>query len=89
MTYKVNILEKADEDLSWFRKNDRVSYVKCFDLVRELISHPREGTGKPERLKYFEKEVYSRRVNNNDRLIYTVYEKIHEIDISSFRSHYE
>ena len=50
---------------------------------------PREGTGKPERLKYFEKEVYSRRVNHKDRLIYTVYEDLKEIDITSFRGHYD
>ena len=86
--YKVKILEKAQTDLDWLRRNDRTSYIKCFDLVREIIVHPREGTGKPERLKYFEKEVYSRRVNQKDRVIYTIYEEIEEIDITSFRGHY-
>jgi len=87
--YKITILKKAQGDLAWFRKNDRKSYVKCFDLVRELIENPSTGTGKPERLRYFEKEVYSRRVNHKDRLIYTIYEDQKEIDISSFRSHYD
>ncbi len=87
--YKIGILKTAGDDLDWFRKNDRSSYIKCFDLVRELIKNPRAGTGKPERLKYFEKEVYSRRVNQKDRMIYTIYEDIREIDISSFRGHYE
>ena len=58
-------------------------------MVRELTVKPRQGTGKPERLKYFEKEVYSRRVNHKDRLIYTIYEEQKEIDISSFRGHYD
>jgi len=75
--------------LDWFRRNDRSSYMKCFDLVRELLDNPRAGTGKPERLMYFEKEVYSRRVNHKDRMIYTVYESLKEIDITSFRGHYE
>ena len=57
--------------MDWFRRNDKSSYIKCFDLVGELMDNPRVGTGKPERLKYFEKEVYSRRVNHKDRLIYT------------------
>lgn len=87
--YKVKILEKAQADLDWFRRNDRTSYIKCFDLVREIIVHPREGTGKPERLKYFEKEVYSRRVNQKDRVIYTIYEEMEEIDVTSFRGHYD
>jgi toxin YoeB len=55
--YKVNILKKAQSDLDWFRRNDKNSYIKSFDLVRELMSKPRKGTGRPERLKYFEKEV--------------------------------
>ena len=89
MTYKINILANADEDLSWLRKNDRTSYLKCFDLVRDAAKDPRSGLGKPERLRYFEQEVYSRRVNQKDRMIYTIYEKIQEIDISSFRGHYD
>ena len=87
--YKVALLKKAQSDLDWFRKNDKRSYIKCFDLVRDLMSKPREGRGKPERLRYFEKEVYSRRVNHKDRLIYTIYEEFKEIDITSFRGHYE
>lgn len=89
MTYKIRILENAQEDLDWLRKNDKTSYIKCFDLVREIINDPRSGTGKPERLRYFEKEVYSRRVNHKDRLVYTIYEALREIDISSFRGHYD
>ena len=89
MTYKIRILENAQEDLNWLRKNDKTSYIKCFDLVREIINDPRNGTGKPERMRYFEKEVYSRRVNHKDRLVYTIYEVLFEIDISSFRGHYE
>ncbi len=88
MTYKINILKNANEDLDWLRKNDRKSYCKCFDLVRELMENSRGGTGKPERLKYFAKEVYSRRISQEDRLVYTTYEHTGEIDISSFRGHY-
>ena len=87
--YRVTIVKNAQDDLDWFRRNDRSSYIKCFDLVRELMDNPRAGTGKPERLKYFEMEVYSRRVNHKDRMIYTVYESLREIDITSFRGHYE
>lgn len=88
MTYKINILDNANNDLNWLRKNDKNSYIKAFDLIREIMVSPRSGTGKPERLKYFEKEVYSRRLNQKDRLIYTVYESLKEIDISSCRGHY-
>ena len=66
--YKINILKKAQKDLDWFRRNDKNSYIKSFDLVRELMSSPRKGTGKPERLKYFEKEVFNP-VNNVPKMI--------------------
>lgn len=48
VTYKVNILTNADDDLAWFRQNDRTSYLKCFDLVRDVAKNPRIGLGKPE-----------------------------------------
>ncbi len=89
MTYKITILKNAENDLAWFRKNDKQSYLKCFDLVREISKNPHEGIGKPERVKYFENIVYSRRVNLEDRMIYTIYEEKKEIDISSFKGHYE
>jgi toxin YoeB len=88
VTYKINILPNANDDLNWFRRNDKNSYIKAFDLTREMMVNPREGTGKPERLKHFEKEVYSRRVNQKDRVVYTIYENIHEIDITSYKGHY-
>jgi len=88
VTYKINILDNANTDLIWFRKKDKSSYIKIFDLIREIMVDPRIGTGKPERLKYFEKEVYSRRVNQKDRLVYTIYESIKEVDMSSCRGHY-
>ena len=89
MTYKISILKNAEDDLAWFRKNDRNSDLKCFDLIRNVSVSPHEGIGKPERLKYFEKEVYSRPLNHFDRIIYTIYENLNEIDISSCRGHYD
>jgi len=89
VTYKINILENANNDLNILRRNDKNSYIKVFDFLREMMIDPRKGTGKPERLKYFDKEVYSRRVNHKDRLIYTIYEFKKEIDISSCAGHYE
>jgi toxin YoeB len=89
MTYKINILPNAINDLNWLRKNDKNSYIKSFDLVRELMDNPRIGTGKPERLKFLKEEVFSRRVNHKDRMIYTIYENLKEIDISSFMGHYQ
>ena len=88
MIYKINILPNAEDDLKWFRNQSKKDYLKCFDLVRATAIEPRNGIGKPERLKYFDKEVYSRRVNHKDRMIYTIYEDAYFIDISSFKGDY-
>jgi len=57
--------------------------------VRSTLIDPRKGIGKPEKLKYFDQIVFSRRVNLKDRMIYTIYEESKEIDVSSFKGHYE
>ena len=89
MTWKILILPKAEEDLGWFRRNHRPHYVKCFDLIREISRDPRKGTGKPERLKYFDREVWSRRVSHEHRLVYVIYVKEELVEIVSCKSHYE
>ena len=63
MTWKILILEKAETDLEWFRQKDRKSYVKAFDLIRDVSKDPTTGTGKPEQLKHFDRDVWSRRVS--------------------------
>jgi len=89
MVWKISILQKAEKDLEWFRKHERSRYVKCFDLVRELAKAPRSGTGKPERLKYFDREVWSRRVSHEHRLVYVIYAKEGLIEVISCKSHYQ
>lgn len=83
------ILEKAEKDLAWFRRNKKSYYLKCFDLIREISWDPRNGIGKPERLKHFDREVWSRRISHEHRLIYVVYSKEDIVEIVSCRSHYE
>lgn len=89
MNWKVLILQKAEKDLTWFRQHNRQYYLKCFDLVRQIIIDPKEGTGKPERLKYFDREVWSRRVSHEHRLVYVIYPKEKTVEIISCKSHYE
>lgn len=89
MSWKLLILPKAEQELAWFRRHDRKLYLKCFDLVRDAAREPRQGIGKPERLKYFEREVWSRRVSREHRLVYVVYADERQIEVVSCKSHYE
>jgi len=72
MNYKLFIRKQAIKDMNWFRKNDKRSYTKCFDLLLSIVDNPRDGIGQPERLKGFTEEIYSRHINKKDRMIYLI-----------------
>lgn len=89
MNWRITIRPKAEADLEWLRRHNRQLYVKCFDLVRDLSDDPRTGLGKPEKLKYFEREVWSRRISREHRLVYVIYADEQTVEIISCKSHYE
>lgn len=89
MTWRLLILDKAEADLRWFRQKDRRCYVKAFDLILEISKDPAKGTGRPERLKHLDREVWSRRISREHRLVYVVYQDEDLIEIVSCKSHYE
>jgi toxin YoeB len=89
MNWKFELKPQAEKDLQWLRKNDRQIYIKSLDLIRDIAINPFAGIGKPERLKYFNENAWSRRVSHEHRLIYLVYVAEKEIDLISFLYHYE
>lgn len=89
MSWTISILPKAEKDLAWFRTKDRSNYLKCFDLVRDMWEDPRSGIGKPERLKHFDREVWSRRVTHEHRMVYVIYQSEMKVEVVSCKSHYE
>ncbi len=88
MNYKILFDEKAIKDMRWLRKNNKPSYTKCLDLILSIAETPHEGIGKPERLKHYEDEVYSRQINQKDRMIYVIHEDNKFVLISACRGHY-
>ena len=56
---------------------------------REIARNPASGTGKSERLKHFDREVWSRRSSREHRLVYVVYPEDELVEIVSCKSHYE
>lgn len=57
------------------------------ELLKDILRHPEEGIGKPERLKFQLSGYWSRRISKEHRLIYKI-EKDNIIVISC-RYHYE
>jgi toxin YoeB len=76
----------AFEDLAWWIQQDRKKALRIVKLIKELQRHPFEGTGKPEALKHDLAGCWSRRIDDESRLVYEVLED--KIRILACRYHY-
>lgn len=76
-----------DEYTSWL-KDDQKTQEKINKLILDIVRKGvLEGSGNPERLRYKDEEIYSRRINQKDRLVYTMTEL--GLFIISCKGHYE
>lgn len=77
----------AVEDLKYFKKSGNQAILKKIRILLESIQQtPFSGIGKPEALKYEQAGNWSRRINQEHRLIYEVQE--FSILVHSLRGHY-
>jgi toxin YoeB len=76
----------AFEDLSWWVEEDRAQALRVIRLIRETQREPFSGLGKPEPLKHELSGCWSRRINQEHRLVYQV--QPGKIRILACRYHY-
>lgn len=69
---RLTFAEHAWEDYLYWQAHDRKILKRINDLLREISRTPFEGTGKPEPLKHALSGYWSRRINDEHRLVYTV-----------------
>ncbi len=74
------------EDLAWWIEKDRATALRIIRLIREVQRDPFSGIGKPEKLKHDLAGCWSRRIDQEHRLVYEV--KDEHIRILSCRYHY-
>ena len=73
--YIIKISKAAEKDLSLLKKSGKKSDIeKVNTIFEEIEENPRLGIGKPEQLKHYDGEVWSRRINKKDRFVYEIYE---------------
>ena len=77
----------AFEDFLAWSKEDRKLFDRLVRLLRETQRHPFEGTGKPEPLRYELAGYWSRRINDEHRLIYKATDT--QLIIASCKYHYK
>ena len=76
----------AFEDLAWWIEKDRAQAIRIVKLIRDIQREPFTGIGKPEPLKHELSGCWSRRIDQEHRLVYEVVGN--KIRILSCRLHY-
>jgi toxin YoeB len=79
--------ESAWPDYLWFQERDRKLLKRINALIKDVMRSPFEGIGKPEALKANLTGYWSRRINDEHRLVYTV--KGSDLIIVACRYHYD
>ena len=74
------------EDLAWWVEKDRRKALRIIKLIKEVQRDPFHGTGKPELLKHEFSGCWSRRIDEEHRLVYEVLAD--KIRILACRYHY-
>ena len=83
----LSFTENAWQDYLHWQKIDKKKVKKINDLIKEIQRTPFEGAGKPELLKYDLAGYWSRRIDQEHRLVYKVDEN--SILILACRYHYD
>ena len=84
---KLSFVDESWEDYLYWLKVDKNLFKRLNQLIKETLRNPFEGLGKPEPLKYKYQGCWSRRINQEHRLVYKVLDN--EIIILSCRFHYD
>ncbi len=87
MSYFLDFSNQSKSDINFHTKaGNKHLLVKILALLDEIMEHPYTGTGKPEALKHNLSGLWSRRINQEHRLIYEVLPD--KIIIHSLKGHY-
>ena len=66
--------EECLEDLRFWVETNRKTTLRILDLMDAVLRDPYAGIGKPEHLRHLGGNVWSRRINEADRLVYEVFD---------------
>ena len=79
--------ELSWDDYLFWQKNDKQKLKRINELLKDISRNPYDGIGKPEPLKFNYAGFWSKRIDEEHRLIYRVDDD--EIQIAKCRFHYD
>ena len=83
---KLVFAEKAWEDYLYWQKTDKKILKRINALIKDITCDPFEGIGKPEPLKHALSGYWSRRINDEHRVVYKIHDS--SLLIAQLRYHY-
>ena len=83
---KLVFSEHAWEDYLYWQKTDKKVLRRMNQLIRDIQRTPFDGIGKPEPLKHSLSGYWSRRITDENRIVYRITEDA--ILIAQLRYHY-
>ncbi len=84
---KYSFVDESWEDYLYWQQTDKKILKRINLLIKDISRQLYEGLGKPEPLKHNYRGFWSRRINDEHRLIYQV--KDDELRIVKCRFHYD
>ena len=79
--------DHAWEDYLYWQNQDKKILKRINQLIKDIDRNGYEGIGKPEPLKYELQGYWSRRIDDEHRLVYRIVDN--NIEIVSCRLHYQ
>ncbi len=83
---KLVFSEQPWADYLYWQKQDKRTLERINKLIQEVMRHPTEGIGKPEPLKHALAGWWSRRINDEHRMVYKL--EGNALWIAQLRYHY-
>ena len=83
---KLIFSEQAWEDYLYWQKTDKKLLERINTVIKEISRSPFEGIGKPEPLKNALSGYWSRRINDEHRIVYKISDG--SVFIAQLRFHY-
>lgn len=84
---KLTFSSHAWDNYLYWQKTDKAILRRINTLIKEIQRHPYEGIGKPEPLKHGLSGYWSRRINDEHRIVYKVLDD--QVLIAQLRYHYD
>jgi len=83
---KLIFAEKAWEDYLYWQKTDKKMLNRINILIKDIRRDPFDGIGKPEPLKHALSGYWSRRINDEHRIVYKMQQD--SLLVAQLRYHY-